>query len=557
MTRLEQFPDSLHLPDKVALAENFLLHGLDPDEGNLPYCLFDLTSATPRKAHTCFDWSDHTARIVDALYLVRAMTGSIKSDAVLPGLVRLLDGGFGEDGLHYTPDNQWTSEHANMHYQRSVINSLLSRHLATGADDALERLRALLAALARISVKRKDYWYFPAVEYFRSGWFRGDWDILGYGVDPANTNGRLIYGICRAYELLGDQTSADLAANYARHVMHYSGAYGADGSFNTGMEFREGHFHSRAVTMLGVIRYGVTFGDAGAVAWGKKVFDRAREYGTSFGWFPERIVKDRAHGCETCATVDMMEAAIWLARAGHTEYWETAERFLRNQVVESQLKDVNSLVAARRHRHGSDPATVADLEGFVGGFSGWSQPNDLLSKVMHDWDFYMCCCAQGVRGLFNAWTNAITASTRGIEVNLLINSASEHAIVRSRLPAEGRVDVESRRSGAVAIRIPSWVAHQDVKAWAGQKEVPASIVGARVVFDRVQPGECVSVSFPVAKETLTERVLGVDYAATWQGDAIVSMNPNGVLVPLYQREASLVAPSRDVEKSVTDIAFVL
>ena len=27
-------------------------------------------------------------------------------------------------------------------------------------------------------------------------------------------------------------------------------------SLATGMEFREGHFHSRAVTMLGVIRYG-------------------------------------------------------------------------------------------------------------------------------------------------------------------------------------------------------------------------------------------------------------------------------------------------------------
>jgi hypothetical protein len=557
MPKTELFPDTLHLPDLAALAENCLINGLDHEDGDLPYCLFDIMSAPPRKAHTCFDWSDHTGRMIDALYLIRTMTGSKVSDRVLPSLIRLLDKGFGADGLHYTPENQWTAEQANMHYQRSVINALLSRHLTTGSEEALDRLRALLAGLAKISVKRKDYWYFPAVEYFRSGWFRGDWDILGYGTDPANTNGRLIYGISCAHELLNDEVSAELAGNYARHAMYYSSAFLEDGSFSTGMEFREGHFHSRAVTMLGVIRYGVTFGDSSAVSWGKKVFDRAAKYGTTFGWFPERIVEERAHGCETCATVDMMEAAIWLARAGYPEYWETAERFLRNQLVESQLKDVGSLVRARRRINPNDPTPQSELQGFVGGFSGWSQPNDLLSKVMHDWDFYMCCCCQGVRGLFNAYTNAVSSSNRGTEVNLLINHASPAALVRSYLPTQGRVEVTVRRAGRVAIRIPAWVERGKLKAWAGQVEAPARCVGHQLVFDSVQPGDAVSMTFPVALSSSTERVLGVDYTSSWLGDSIVKMDPAGSLIPLYDREAALHGPIHLVEKTACEVPFSL
>ena len=99
-----------------------------------------------------------------------------------------------------------------------------------------------------------------------------------------------------------------LAAAYAAHVMDHSSAYGYDGAFATGMEFRQGHFHSRAVTMLGVIRYGHATGDQKALAWGRRVFEWARAQGTSFGWYPERLVESRAHGAETCAIVDRLFA---------------------------------------------------------------------------------------------------------------------------------------------------------------------------------------------------------------------------------------------------------
>jgi len=533
----ESFPDTLYLPEHAALALNCLTRCLNPTKHHLPYCLIDLTGSPPRMQHTQFDYSDHTARLIDALLLAQALSGERRGETELERLEALFWPGFGTDGLHYTPDNPWSFRHANMHYQRSVISALLSLILARGSERAAAQARALTKALVDISIKRDGFWYFPSVERLPDGWPRGDWGILSFGVDPANTNGRLLFGLTRLHELLGDENAGRLAAAYANHVMHHSSAYLPDGGFATGMEFREGHFHSRALTMLGVIRYGHGFGDARALAWGRQVFERAKSYGTTFGWFPERLVRERAHGAETCAIVDMMEAAIWLARSGHDECWEDAERFLRNHVVESQLTSVDWAEACADERAADEWQTTVDVAArALGGFAGWSQPNDLVSKVMHSWDLYMCCCAQGVRGLFNAWTNAVTAVPGRVQVNLLLNHADERAVVRSWLPHEGRLQVMLRQAGNLAVRIPSWVDRRTLNATlAGQELTWLAPSRHFIEFDRLPAGQPIELTFPVATRTSQERVLGDDYRMEWRGDTVMRMQPAGDRLPLYRR----------------------
>ncbi len=533
----DTMPDTLFLPERAGLAINCLLGCLNREKDHLPYCLTDLTGSPPRMAHTQFDYSDHTARVIDALLLARALTGRHDGNDELAALERLLAQGFGADGLHYTPDNPWSFRHANMHYQRSVMNALLAMALVQGSDVARGRLVALAKGLMDVSIKREGFAYFPAVERLPDGWPRGDWGILGFGVDPANTNGRLLFGLSRAFEFTGDLTTRDLAVAYARHVMDHSSAFLPDGSFATGMEFREGHFHSRAVTMLGVIRYGYGLRDARALAWGRKVFDRALAYGTTFGWFPERLVRSGAHGCETCAIVDMMEAAIWLARAGWPEYWETAERFLRNQLIEQQLVSLDGLETTTGA--GQDPeweTTRNVARRSLGGFAGWAQPNDLFSKVMHKWDLYTCCSAQGVRGLFNAWTNAVSAAPGEIRVNLLINSMSPTATVRSWLPDEGRIEVVPRSAGDVLLRIPSGTDHRVIETSIDGVRREASFVvpGYARVAD-VPAGATLSFAFPLAETTSIEHVLDVAYTVHWRGSTVMRISPGGTRAPLYRR----------------------
>lgn len=547
------FPDTIFLPDRAKLAMNPLIQCLNPKEDYLPYCLMDLTSKPPRMQHTQFDYSDHTSRVIDALLLSQAMTGSSDGDEQLKYLLKLFYSGFGEDGLHYTPDNPWSFRHANMHYQRSVINALISLILVKGSEQAVDKARGLLKGLADISIKREGFWYFPSVEYLPDGWPRGDWDILSYGVDPANTNGRMLFGLTRLHEILGDSNAADLAYNYAQHVMHHSSAFHPDGSFATGMEFREGHFHSRAVTMLGVIRYGYGFGDASATEWGKRVFDRALQYGTSFGWYPERVVKSRAHGCETCAVVDMMEAAIWLAKSGYPQYWEEAERILRNQLLESQLTNVDWLQDFDKEV-AKNPweTTVNVVRRSQGGFAGWSLPNDFLSNVMHGWDLYTCCCAQGARGLFNAWAEAVSFKDNKISVNLLINHIGEHANVRSWMPHEGHVQVVPQQDYEVQLRVPSWVDPREISLTVGGEPASFTFANKNYIRTKVIPaGVPVDFYFPMEETTRTDSALDNTYTTSWRGDTVINITPSGVNSPLYKRSHLDQVPI--VEKHVNPI----
>ena len=70
-----EFPDTVFLPDRAELAINSLLGCLNSEKRQLPFCLTDLTGSPPRMAHTQFDYSDHTARVIDGMLLARAMTG--------------------------------------------------------------------------------------------------------------------------------------------------------------------------------------------------------------------------------------------------------------------------------------------------------------------------------------------------------------------------------------------------------------------------------------------------------------------------------------------------
>lgn len=555
----ESFPNTIYLPDRARLAINALTGLLDADKDYLPYCLVDLTGDPPRMVHTQFDYSDHTARVIDAMFLARALTGSAAGGKELDRLLELLRRGFRQDGLHYTPENPWSFEHANMHYQRSVMNALVSWHLATGDEEPRRRLEALLEGLREVAIKRDGFWYFPSVERMPDGWPRGDWKILGWGVDPANTNGRLIFGLTKAYELLGNPVALELARNFVYHVMDHSSAFLPDGSFATGMEFREGHFHSRAVTLLGVIRYAVSTGDQRALEWGKRVFDRAKEYGSSFGWFPERVVPSKAHGCETCAIVDMMESAMWLARGGYEEYWEDAERFLRNQLLESQLlsKDRLSWRVTGPAATGEWESTDSVIERSLGGFAGWSQPNDLLSKVMHDWDLYMCCCAQGVRGLFNAWTQAVTEANGIIQVNLLLNHWRDEVVIRSWLPHQGKVLVVPSKRASLEVRIPPWAPEASVRVFVNGRAASYKRRGIHAQIGKVNAGEQVEVTFDVPDSVSQEIILGRIYTVQWRGNTVVGITPKGTYIPLYERGGLKNTAVEEVEKDVVSVTFAL
>ena len=250
--------------------------------------------------------------------------------------------------------------------------------------------------------------------------------------------------------------------------------------------------------------------------------------------------------------------AIWLARSGHRQYWNDAERYLRNHLLKSQITNVD-WCSHVQEEHGQDEweTTVDVANRALGGFAGWSQPNDLISKVMHEWDLYTCCCGQGVRGLFNAWSNAVRMEKGRLWVNLLINCRNQSATVRSWLPHEGKVETTPTTDTVVAVRIREGVDSRNVTASIGGQEVRLHTPYSHFIeSELVKAGQTVMFKFPVPEFRFTERVVGVDYESTWRGDTVIAMTPGGERVPLYNNRA-VVDQTRPIAEREVDLPQTL
>ena len=171
-------------------------------------------------------------------------------------------------------------------------------------------------------------------------------------------------------------------------------------------------------------------------------------------------------------------------------------------------------------------------------------------------DRYTCCCAQGVRGLYNAWNNTVAISDDRISVNLLLNHHSDAVDVRSWLPHAGKVAVTPRQTGVIRIRVPEWL---DVRQLSAAEDGTAVALTQPVpLFAQtpvVQAGRTVTFMFPLAEFARTETVLDIDYRTHWRGDTVMQIHPQGPRAPLYQRQT---APAdMNVSRDVPTITFVL
>lgn len=82
---------------------------------------------------------------------------------------------------------------------------------------------------------------------------------------------------------------------------------------------------------MALLDYGLATGDKSTVDFVDKSFQFARGYGnTLVGYFPEWLNGGPA---ETCEVADMVALAVKLSQAAEGDYWDDADRWVRNQFV--------------------------------------------------------------------------------------------------------------------------------------------------------------------------------------------------------------------------------
>lgn len=542
-------PDTLILEERAHAALNALTGCIDEAADGRPYMNANLKSNPATLAHSSWDYGSSVGRLVSSIALAREMTGADDGRDVESMLrTRLLDM-FEDDGLNYREASEHSEPRANMHDQRSVLLGLVTWYVKEDDPEVRTAAGDLCAALGRIAVKeghphleKQDFWYFPAVEYTRDGWPSADTIYLGLATDPAHTSARMINPLVRYYEETGNEDALELARNFTQHTVEYSGAFNDDGSFNDGVEFRTGHFHSRMVSVAGIARYGVTTGDARALAWAKNVYDWALEQGTAFGWFPSALREDYVHKHETCALTDIIELGILLGEHGYPEYWGVVERFVRNHLTETQLMETEWIDDSEAE------AETPVSERMHGAFPGWAAPNDFVCDIGDDPDVMTCCIASGTRGLFLAWQHAVTIDDGTVMVNLLLNRATPTVDVYSYLPHEGRVVVRANRDiQDLRMRVPSWVDPSHILVTCDGYGDQATWDGPFLRFKDVDDDDDFEVTFPVRETDTVEKAADREFEVSWYGDDVTAISPRGEYYPLYaKRSVSDEVGHRDI-----------
>ena len=213
---------------------------------------------------------------------------------------------------------------------------------------------------------------------------------------------------------------------------------------------------------------------------------------------------------------------------------------MRNNFAEMQLTSVDWVYkkAERQTRKPVESNETADRvpERNVGVWAGWSTPNQWFGQtgITH------CCTGNAPRGLYYVWEHMLDHEDGELRINLLMNRASRWADVYSFIPYEGRVDLKVKEAfKSVLLRAPEWIETNSPQVVCQVNGAARSLnwEGRYVNVGATRPGDKLVITFPISEKTVREKIGPQTYTLVVKGNTVVSIDPPGKDVPLYQDRA--------------------
>jgi hypothetical protein len=257
----------------------------------------------------------------------------------------------------------------------------------------------------------------------------------------------------------------------------------------------------------------------------------------------------------------MISIAVLIAQSGRPEYFDFAERYLRNYISTLQFfvtPEFETYYRARNKGAGDaqlqkGPETLRKFQGGIIGGSGLNDfENDLLGGAS-GFEMFGCCAPEGMRAIHMAWINTIDhyekspLGTAGVYVNSSFSRDSKWSRVVSFLPEQGRLTVKAAVEDAFFLRPPHWASHEAVRTFVGTRRIAPVWSGNYVRFD-ARPGEELTITYPLVG--FTHEVEGLWPSATpqlhisfqWLGNTVVGATPAPKRTPLFARTGRLLPP---------------
>lgn len=378
-------------------------------------------------------------------------------------------------------------------------------------------------------------------------------------LDELPWKGFVIKSLMTVYHTTGYKKALELSGQISKFVLD-SDTYSPDNNFAHG-----GHMHGLLRSLVGIADYALTAKEPVMYSRVLSIYQYVLSLSVGCGFLPEYVGINDIVACETCALMDFMGLTITLANHGHPEYYDIAEKLLRNHLVESQLTD-GSWLGCDTSKTDTDQITYRNI-GYrmVGGWAGWSSPNHFLAAeetLDNVWGegpllgkvraFQNCCGGSGGHALFIAWKNASRFTNETLSVNLHIDKLLPEAEIRGYQPYKGLTTIKLKSNCDVKIRIPNFTSAEDMKISINNKDIPVSTsyskiipthfninntnstitsLGNYITIKNCKSNWFIEISYPlpVFTEKFTIGHKGrnqYEYTATWKGDTVIEMKPS-------------------------------
>jgi len=596
----DRVPDTPDMVDMANLSINALTCAVNANADYAHFFWVGFDSNPPRMINDVDDLYC-TPKFMEALPLLRIITGSDFNTVVDRTWMETTLKSIGPDGLYYVPleGRPWSrnklpwarfvvtadgslrgiGDPAVTQFTHPCINGRMLGvmsiyYLRDGNPVWRNALERMVDRLSELAICRDDYCYFPLLAYApnaakldpNAGEMAMPTDLSGEEVN------RVAQGLMQCYRATGYKPALTLAGKLNRFLRFHCGYFDGEGRF-----IGEMHFHAHTAPLLGMLEYALAAGDRDLTGFVRKSYEWAKSkeaYGeTLTGYFPMYAQAGSSRTVyEACEGADMIALALKMSAANVADYDEEAERWTRNHFVESQLSRENaeSLLRASKNFPASDDTyqdvtanvrragaanretTDRVVERNIGSFAGLATGNDWGGGIMQ------CCTGNGARAIYYVWEHILDYEKGRLRVHMLLNRASPWADVYSYIPNEGRVDIKLKKDcGSVLVHAPEWIetGSGEIKGLVdGEVYEDVSWDGRYVKFGALKQGNTVTIKFAIPEKTVTELMGGNTYTFAVKGNTIVSVEPaGGRFAPLYLRETYRGPLSwRTVERFVAD-----
>jgi hypothetical protein len=377
----------------------------------------------------------------------------------------------------------------------------------------------------------------------------------------ASGNAWTLQGLSALYRETRNPAALKLASRIARYLKDYANIIAPDGKFLAEVPPGAVHWHHSFQAALACAEYGLVSGEREYLDFADATYRHAltfcsREAGFApeyvYGCFPRTQDEDNT---EACCCADLVQMALWISVAGVADYWDDVDRFLRNHISTLQLTDTfwfYNLPENRGKYAHPDPQVETLISPYVGQFGGWATANE-WHDPRYGPGIMTCCVGNCTRAFYYVLSRMMDFSEGTLRIHLTLNAVSPWAEVKSYQPFEGRCEIMPKtKCEHILVRIPEWIVNNSDTICCSKdgKPYPIEWRGRYIDAGAGQPSQTISIQFPISVHAVKTDIGRRPYTLTIKGNTIVSIDPRGKRIPLYQREEYLssVAPLVEVDR---------